>query len=333
MCECKCSLSLTRSKNGKLKVNLKKYEAEYHDANSYAKDIRQGYIEHFQMEPGEFYGELIQVVSEHVIVSTHSMKRKVLQTGTGKEGFTTFLLPGNMQQDFSWRSLRLTGKRIGVLKDRMAHFALLPSNFYGTPISLSNDYFNELILKQDVDKSLFKIIQEKEAIEIHKEDAYEIQKLVVGLCNSTQIDPNILIHELPVMMLNAIARVADKIPAQISNSRDLILSKSLMFINSNIDRPIRMADLCNHTKMSERNLRYIFRELVGLSPIKFVKNLKLNKVRKDLFNIPPHTEINVIANKWGFSHSGQFAADYKRLFGEYPSETMKKPETQPNSKT
>ena len=28
------------------------------------------------------------------------------------------------------------------------------------------------------------------------------------------------------------------------------------------------------------------------------------------------------ANEWGFWHMGQFAKDYRRMFGELPSETL-----------
>ncbi len=34
--------------------------------------------------------------------------------------------------------------------------------------------------------------------------------------------------------------------------------------------------------------------------------------------------INHVSSHWGFWHSGQFASDYKKLFGELPSETVNK---------
>ena len=300
---------------------IKKYCGEFYDADDFAKEIRQGIAEHFQMEPGDFYGELIQVVSEPVIISTHSLNRTIIQSGAGLPGYTVFLLPGNMSQDFSWRKLRLTGKRIGLLKEGMPHFSVLPPNFFGTPISLSNKYFNELIIKMNFNENLYKYVLQSEAMEIRSEDAYLIQKMVIDICNSNKIDSKKLIEDLPVLMLKALDKVTKDAPIQISNSHDIIFAKFMEYINLHLDQPIKTHDICNRVEISERNLRYIFKELTGITPMKFVKNLKLNKARKDIKFAKEKTEINAIANKWGFGHSGQFAADYKKLFGELPYQT------------
>ena len=130
-----------------MKSTLKKLSYSFDDAYLHAKYTSQGIIEHFQLEPGQFHGQLTEIISKKVIVSTHIMNRIVQQEGHGIENFTTFLLPGNMSQDFSWRKQRLTGKRIGILQSKMYHFAITLPNFFGTPISINNNYFNELILK------------------------------------------------------------------------------------------------------------------------------------------------------------------------------------------
>ncbi|UCG61547.1 MAG: helix-turn-helix domain-containing protein [Candidatus Zixiibacteriota bacterium] len=36
------------------------------------------------------------------------------------------------------------------------------------------------------------------------------------------------------------------------------------------------------------------------------------------------TTIADVANHWGFWHMGQFSADYRRLFGELPLETLRR---------
>jgi len=57
--------------------------------------------------------------------------------------------------------------------------------------------------------------------------------------------------------------------------------------------------------------------------MKFIKCLKLNKARKSILSSGKEIDINIIANNWGFGHSGQFAADYHNLFREYPSDTFR----------
>jgi len=51
----------------------------------------------------------------------------------------------------------------------------------------------------------------------------------------------------------------------------------------------------------------------------------MNGVRRDLQRADPSEKIADVANRWGFWHMGQFAADYRRQFGELPSETLKRP--------
>ena len=179
----------------------------FDDVDTFASHISQGILEYHQLEPGKFYGELTEVLSEKVIASTHAMNRIVQQQGPGIENYTTFLLPGNMSQDFSWRKHRLTGKRIGILKSKMYHFAITMPNFFGTPISLNNNYFNELILKHGYDTSIYKAIQQREAIDINPEDAYEMQQIVIALCSSNIVDYNLLTKKIPLLLLKAIENV------------------------------------------------------------------------------------------------------------------------------
>ena len=57
----------------------------------------------------------------------------------------------------------------------------------------------------------------------------------------------------------------------------------------------------------------------------YIKNFRLNQVRTLLKSrSPENTLVQDAAHRWGFSHMGQFAADYKLLFGENPSETLNK---------
>jgi AraC family ethanolamine operon transcriptional activator len=81
-------------------------------------------------------------------------------------------------------------------------------------------------------------------------------------------------------------------------------------------------DLCRELGVSDRTLRLAFRERYGLGPIAYYKCLRLNAVRT-FMRANPLAPIADVARVYGFHHLGNFAADYRRLFGERPSETVR----------
>jgi len=313
---------LVKSKNGKLDLPYLKRYSEYTDANIFAENIEQGKLEHFQLEAGRFYGELTQIISDPVIISTHSMDLPMLQCGIGRKGYISFLIPGDMTQDVSWRKYRLTGKQIGILKSEGLHFAITPRNFFATPVSLRNEYFAELIQKHGYDDKMYDLVHQAEAIDLDQEDAFRIQQMVISLCRATKLDHYLMSVELPKLILKSISNIAEALPEQVVNSRNSMISNILAYIQDNLEHKITTLDIASALDLSERNLRYLFNDLIGVSPMKYIKLIKLNKVRKEIKDARDNGMIYLIANKWGFINSGQFAMDYKKLFGELPSDTL-----------
>jgi transcriptional regulator GlxA family with amidase domain len=64
-----------------------------------------------------------------------------------------------------------------------------------------------------------------------------------------------------------------------------------------------------------------FRERFGIGPKAYLLRQRLSRVRAALVAAPIDTVIADIANEHGFWHLGQFAKDYRTMFGELPSET------------
>jgi AraC family ethanolamine operon transcriptional activator len=58
-----------------------------------------------------------------------------------------------------------------------------------------------------------------------------------------------------------------------------------------------------------------------VSPKTYLTTVRLHGARKDLRRRPPKTTVTDVANRWGFWHMGDFAMNYRRVFGELPSES------------
>ncbi len=97
------------------------------------------------------------------------------------------------------------------------------------------------------------------------------------------------------------------------------------YIETHKNRPIMLNELSQAVGIGERSLFRLFNDRFNLSPKAYLNKLRLNGVRKDLSQISSAKKtITQVANSWGFWHMGQFAADYKQLFGELPSHTLSK---------
>ena len=80
-------------------------------------------------------------------------------------------------------------------------------------------------------------------------------------------------------------------------------------------------DLCAAFHVSRRTLQYAFEEVVGSSPVIYLRCLRLNAVRRDIISGTALTVQDAAAVQ-GFWSLSQFASDYRRLFGERPSDTL-----------
>ena len=67
-----------------------------------------------------------------------------------------------------------------------------------------------------------------------------------------------------------------------------------------------------------------FESILGINPLRFLRMTRLNQIRRELSDPQQNKPISMIAANWGFWHPGQFAKDYKQLFGENPSDTVKR---------
>lgn len=74
--------------------------------------------------------------------------------------------------------------------------------------------------------------------------------------------------------------------------------------------------------VSVRTLSNSFKHFRGYTPMTFLREQRLQGVRKALMSAPPGCTVVAIANLFGYSSLGVFAAVYYKRFGEYPSMTL-----------
>jgi AraC family transcriptional regulator, ethanolamine operon transcriptional activator len=100
-----------------------------------------------------------------------------------------------------------------------------------------------------------------------------------------------------------------------------VLTVTREMINKRQDNPMSVAELCESLDMSRRSLQYHFEQALHTSPVAYLRAERLNVARHLLKTANSVTEA---ATHWGFWHFGHFSQEYKKMFGELPSETFKR---------
>lgn len=97
------------------------------------------------------------------------------------------------------------------------------------------------------------------------------------------------------------------------------------YISAHADQPIGIADIAEQAGVSVSALYAGFKSFRSLSPMAFLKSVRLQNVHEALLNSgAPSISVTDVAMQQGFRHLGHFSAAYKRMYGEAPSDTLRR---------
>jgi len=95
------------------------------------------------------------------------------------------------------------------------------------------------------------------------------------------------------------------------------------FLEGHANQPLDLPMLVRETGYSMNSIYRAFRKYRQYTPMEFLKGIRLKRVHRELQNAGPHLTVTKVATDWGFTHLGRFSVDYKKKFGESPSETSR----------
>ncbi|AYN96761.1 helix-turn-helix domain-containing protein [Pseudomonas sp. LTJR-52] len=102
------------------------------------------------------------------------------------------------------------------------------------------------------------------------------------------------------------------------STRQYIVRRSHELLMNDPTAVLMVSDLCQRLKVSRRTLQYSFQTVTGVTPIHYLRSIRLNAARRALLH-SPEQKVGEIAAQWGFEHSSYFTRSYQKLFAEKPS--------------
>ena len=114
---------------------------------------------------------------------------------------------------------------------------------------------------------------------------------------------------------------AAALPPDAGQRPRLLVEQARAIVDRDPETPVTVATLCAELGISRRTLQAAFQQVLGLAPAAYLRATRLAGARRALRQAPSVTEA---AAQWGFWHFGHFAQDYRRMYGELPSQTWRR---------
>lgn len=132
-------------------------------------------------------------------------------------------------------------------------------------------------------------------------------------------------QQLIEALVNGFAKgSAIEAPSETRKHRDVALRFEAL-LTSEPERAFRMAEICEALGDSERTLRLACEEQLGMGPIDYARRRRMELVHRSLRQgTPDMASIADLAWRYGFRSPGRLAVDYRAVYGELPSATLRR---------
>jgi AraC-like DNA-binding protein len=161
-----------------------------------------------------------------------------------------------------------------------------------------------------------------------------LRGLLQAACNLAETVPDILTHpevaramerQLTRVMLECLATGLDGKHGIAVQNPIRVMRRFQEVLEAKPDQPIYLTDVCAEIGVADRTLRLHCMQHLGISPQRYLWLRRMNLARFALISADPKTRtVTDIATNYGFGELGRFSVQYRQLFGESPSETLRR---------
>ncbi|KVV51919.1 AraC family transcriptional regulator [Burkholderia territorii] len=284
-----------------------------------------------QMTPGRFRGTVTQVLYDDFHFFRETTNRRVAQTGVAPAGRTSLAVP---------LSLPLAGTFQGQPVDGYALLALhagedfefhTPEGMGLVGISAASDMIDELCEAEFGTAGVRKL---RHVTRLSDAQGVALGARLSSLIDDAQRNPGCLEYAATRKMFRdaMLGMFLDALDQGIGvERRDIthatysdIVSRCEKHLRERPEEPVTVLELCRALRCSRRTLQTSFQRVADVTPVGYLRTIRLNAVRR-LLRTTSAQQLGVgeAAASWGFTHLGYFAREYRDLFGELPSQTLR----------
>jgi AraC family ethanolamine operon transcriptional activator len=304
--------------------------AQFRDFEELSAAAAEWDLDFVQLDAGPARTSLTQVSTPALLIQRFRFGRTYFQRGASPLGMQTIGLVEPRASDVRMFGGDLTDSDIALFRPGGDFESVSPPNFGCLAISIDETLLEETFESLEFRRGSCNAASEMALIKVAPSILQRLRYSVTRVLDQLEENPGSLAQseltdeftfQLAIDLTLAIrsAETAPRPPS--TRARDLALRRAVAIIEDHADEPITVRQLCEDVGVGWTTLVHAFREHFGVTPKVYLRTIRLNGARRELLGGESGASIVDVANRWSFWHMGQFAGDYRRLFGELPSET------------
>jgi AraC-like DNA-binding protein len=146
-------------------------------------------------------------------------------------------------------------------------------------------------------------------------------------CAEHPIHQPLVLKQFEATLINALIygqpnNLRQPLQAEARKLSPYFVKRTEEYIHAHAHEPLSVEQLAGHAGVSVRTLFAGFREYRDTSPMAYLRDVRLEHVHQALRG-EGQESVTDIAMKWGFAHLGRFSQEYRKRFGELPSQTLR----------
>ncbi|QOT82105.1 helix-turn-helix domain-containing protein [Cupriavidus basilensis] len=283
-----------------------------------------------QLSSGKFVGEVMSLQIDGMHMMRDRANQSVSKKGPGARGRITFSLSLKGADAFQCAGRRIDDASHLIAESSQHPEIQAPKHSDVLYVDLDEAELSQAVERQD---RRFKVEGLPKCYRKSQPgDPEGLAQLARGLLDSKMLGSPILNHAglLSGVRDAVLLNILDLLDADVDcppltpTTRKKMVDRARAYAEAPRDSPLSILELCNFVGTSRRKLQYSFQEIVGINPVAYLRTIRLNAVHRALIQSTPSCSVQDVALNWGFMHLSRFAIDYANLFGEKPSETLRR---------
>jgi AraC family ethanolamine operon transcriptional activator len=302
------------------------------DINEQAERLRHWDQTYVQLSGGKFEGRIIEGWFGSIQVFRETTTQVIHEQGRSRTGAQTFCLPVAMDGTARFRGVDWAPDACATLGGGLDFDLCTPGTLDVVAVSLPGDKLLAAADAQGFDAgALARSLSSSCLLPLAPHCGDTLRAMLIELTSLIETDAALLTNRMARLGIEsaiydtALQLITHSLPAKALPATHLpkrsVVYRAIEYVESRPTEMTSVSELCAALRMSRRTLQAYFGEVLHISPLQYLRARRLNKVRSSLRRGEGSLTVGQAAADWGFWHLSQFAADYRKLFGELPSET------------